>query len=151
MADSARPQITDDHKKKYEEIMGLQVKSASQTPAPPSSSSGTKVNSILSSIPKPKGLGNKMFIFTGKKKIVMEGTQRQVEDVKTVTPAPEKEPPKEAEKKEVVKADTVKQAENPQQKKSRKKIPVLFLIFAVLVFIGAYTFLLLVLFGFINF
>lgn len=73
MADSSRPKISSEHHERYAKIMETPVKSS------PTSSSPT---------PKPKGLGNKLFIFTGKKKIIMEGTQKQEENVKTVNASP---------------------------------------------------------------
>jgi hypothetical protein len=172
MSDFARPTVTDDHKKKYAEIMGMQVKSSQ---APPSGTkSGSKVGSIISAIPKPKGLGNKMFIFTGKKKIIMEGRQREEEKVKTVNAVPEKGTlpeksipvnikdggqKKEEKKMEVPKtgdmvksvpsANNVKQTTSKEV--SKKKIPKPVLAAAAAVFFIAYTLFWLALFGYISF
>lgn len=134
MPDLTRPTITDDHKKKYEEIMGTPVKSASQPPPAPK--------------PKGLGLGNKMFIFTGKKKIVLEGTQREVEKVKTVNPEPAEKPMEKPTEKKSVFDTKPEELEKKPGKKS--KVPMIFLIFAGVIFIGVYTFFFLVLFGFVK-
>lgn len=86
MPDTARPTVTDEHLKKYEAIMGTAVKSSAAPTGTPvvASSKSSNISSILAALPKPKGIGNKMFIFTGKKKIIMEGTKKEVEDIKTV-------------------------------------------------------------------
>lgn len=90
---AVKPAVTDEHLKKYDAIMGTQVtsKSAPAKTPPPSSNSTpstpslvSKSMSLLSSIPKSSGIGNKMFIFTGKKKIIIDGNEKEVEDVKTV-------------------------------------------------------------------
>lgn len=148
MADSTRPQITSEHHERYTQIMGTPLKSASQPVAQNSNTSQ-----------KLKGLGNKMFIFTGKKKIILEGTQRQVESVKTVSPAPAKSPTPETlptgrQAKEEVKHKTEPQGKKPESVSSvkhKKPIPMPIRVIAVLVFFSAYTFIWLTIFGFLSF
>src|SRR3990167_2558601 len=91
------PKVTDEHLKKYEAIMGTPVGSsapARATPPPPPTRATPPApaskNPFASFIPKATGLGNKMFIFTGKKKIIIDGTEREEEKVKTVNPTPKK-------------------------------------------------------------
>lgn len=81
--------ITDDHIKRLDSIMGTQVKTTSPTPLSTTQPSGNgRIASLLSSIPKPNDLSNKMFIFTGKKKIIIDGTEKEEEKIKTVNPEP---------------------------------------------------------------
>lgn len=84
--------ITDDHLRRLDTILKTPVKSASPAPTGPpplqasSAPSPSKIQAILSSIPPVKGIGNKMFVFTGRKKIIMDGRQREEEKIKTVDP-----------------------------------------------------------------
>lgn len=119
----AKPSITDEHYKRYNDILATPVKSAAPVPpsiigtpaklAPPAATSdvpaapggstpqkASLVSSLISSIPpKAKGISNKVFIFTGKKKIVLDGEEQEVEKIKTVSPekqiVPETPPPPE--------------------------------------------------------
>ncbi|MGE5042045.1 MAG: hypothetical protein ACM3IJ_04020 [Candidatus Levyibacteriota bacterium] len=108
---AARPSITDEHYKRYNDILATPVKSNTPTPpapaAPPAASTSdvpaapaptpqksSMVSSLLNNIPpKAKGIGNKVFIFTGKKKIVLDGEEQEVEKIKTVTPEKQVVPP----------------------------------------------------------
>lgn len=111
MPDVTRPTVTDDHLKKYEAIMGTSIKpNTPDSPIPVvTSTKSLSIAAILAALPKPKGIGNKMFIFTGKKKIIMEGTKREVEDIKTVDASPITEPIPE------------KESEKPKGKNSEEK------------------------------
>ena len=80
---TARPTVTDDHMKKYESIMN--------TATPTNTSEPEKKPGILSNIPKPKGIGNKIFIFNGRKKIVMDEGEKEEEKAKIVNPKEKKE------------------------------------------------------------
>lgn len=81
-----KPTITDDHLKRLDSIMGTPVASKSPSPTPASAKS-----SSLSFIPKPSGIANKMFIFTGKKKIIIDGKDKEEEKIKTINPATSQE------------------------------------------------------------
>ncbi|MFI5265270.1 MAG: hypothetical protein ACHQT7_00820 [Candidatus Levyibacteriota bacterium] len=104
MPATTRPTVTDEHLKKYATIMGTAVKSnAPPAPTPVKADAGpSNIAALIASLPKPKGIGDKMFIFTGKKKIIMDGTQREVENIKTVDATP---PPPKVEKKVEVKPE----------------------------------------------
>lgn len=133
---SPKPSITDSHLQKYEEIMktGTLQSGAPILPTAPASQTNDattkqngKIASILSSIPKPKGIGNKMFIFNGKKKIIMEGGEKEVENAKTIDAKEIKKLQKEEEKKEEktlstppppVKVEEDKEAEKKLEKKN---------------------------------
>ncbi|MBP7832193.1 MAG: hypothetical protein KA035_00260 [Candidatus Levybacteria bacterium] len=83
MPNSQKPTITPEHHERLAEIM----KTPTRPNAPTDNTAPTpsKISAILASLPKPKGVGNKMFIFTGKKKIVLEpGGEKEIHDVKTV-------------------------------------------------------------------
>lgn len=100
-----KPTVTDDHIKKYEEIMKTgTLQTGTPAMAVPSSATtepkSSKIASILAALPKPKGIGNKMFVFTGKKKIIMDDGQREVEKAKTIDPKEMKKLQKDEEKKE---------------------------------------------------
>lgn len=92
-----KPAVTDDHLKKYQAIMDTPVASktpvsatsTNQSATPKKADESTQKNPFASYVPKPTGLGNKMFIFTGKKKIIIDGSEREVEKVKTVNPKAE--------------------------------------------------------------
>lgn len=81
-----KPTITDEHKEKYAQIMNTAVRPAVKSP-PPANTQNSKMNALLAALPKPKGIGNKMFIFTGKKKIIVDGKEREEEKVKMIDPA----------------------------------------------------------------
>lgn len=163
---NSRPTVTDEHISKYNAIMQTPVKSnampsATQPPAPAASS----MSQILANLPKPKGIGNKMFIFTGKKKIIMDGTQKEVETIKTVdakqTPEEKKSfevktPPPDSKSEAVTEAPKVhaeekKQKPADQKTKSSKKLPTSVLVAAVSLFIIAWLLFWLVFLGFISF
>lgn len=164
---SAKPKVTDDHLKKYEQIMGTSVGSAKPDTAPSSSSGSGIKDSILAAIPKPSGLGNKMFIFTGKKKIIIEGKEMQEEKVKTIDPTPPVKkapppppsatsPPTEAPPAAKVPTVIVKK-DNPEKKEGKvekptgtRKIPSRLLLVFFLVFMGAWLLFWLVFFGYIT-
>jgi hypothetical protein len=84
-----KPTVTPEHIKKYQQIMGVAAIPKPQT-TPTASKTATQPGikdarlSFLSSLPKPTGIGNKMFVFTGKKKIIIDGTDKAVENVKTI-------------------------------------------------------------------
>lgn len=111
-----KPTITDEHLQKYEEIMktgtlqsDTPVLPTAQISKPAASTQNSRISSILSSLPKPKGIGGKMFIFNGKKKIIMENGAKEVENVKTVSSKDMKKMQQEEEKapqEEVVKSPT---------------------------------------------
>ncbi len=91
-----KPAVTDEHLKKYQSIMGTAVggkpadSSTSIAPPAPNSPAANQKNPFANFVPKVTGLGNKMFIFTGKKKIIIDGSERAEEKVKTVNPKAEK-------------------------------------------------------------
>lgn len=174
MAAPAKPTITDDHKKKYEAIMGTQVKPVAQPPTPSAAStSNSKLSSLLSSLPKSKGFGDKMFIFTGKKKIIVDGTEREEEKAKTVDPAKEEREKKEKEKAEEKKREAEQKKKDEEAKKQKeyeevsakipavvkgpaehktivkKKTPIWVYAVAIIVGLVAWTFIWLYVFGFI--
>lgn len=168
-----KPTVTDEHKKKYEAIMGTQVKPVAPVP-PAAASSNSKLSALLNSLPKSKGLGDKMFIFTGKKKIIVDGTQREEEKAKTVDPAKEEREKKEKEKAEEKKRETEQKKQNEEEKKEKeyqeasakipavvkgpaehktivkKKTPLWMYGAAIAVGIATWTFIWLYVFGFIN-
>lgn len=127
---TAKPTVTDAHLEKYKSIMGTPVKTTVSDAAPAIvEKKASTISQMLAAIPKPKGIGNKMFIFTGKKKIIMDGKDREEEKVKTVdahssskkqdTPQPEK------------KDTTVKQV--------NKNVGKTYLVIAVLIFALAWV------------
>lgn len=123
---ATKPTVTDEHLKKYDAIMGTTVtpkttppKTEPATPTGINSSTPsivTKGMSLLSSIPKPTGIGNKMFIFTGKKKIIVDGNEKEVEDVKTVDQNMNKDELKKLE-------DETKRIKEPKSEKQEKEQP----------------------------
>lgn len=163
-----KPSVTDEHKTRYASIMGTPVKSNAPTPAP---SQQSKTSSLLSAIPKPRGLAGKMFVFTGKKKIIMDGTEREEQKVKTVDPAKDEREKREKEKEEEKKVDAqiaeqakkvevksappappgTKPAAAEGKKGAKKKLPKGVKIIGLIAFIGAWTFFWMVVFGFISF
>lgn len=184
MPNTAKPTVTDEHKKKYEAIMGTPVRPsvtpAQTTPQPAQTNKNpSAISSLIASLPKIKGIGNKMFIFTGKKKIIMDGTKREVEDIKTVDPKPqeklvkkvEEKPEKILSEKELVAKNVPteivqnkneeKQKQVPQKapvakaqtenKITKKKLITILASVAGLVFIFAWTFFWLVFFEYVKF
>lgn len=87
-----KPTVTDEHHQRYNQIMNTAVKpTAGQNPATVTpEQKATLVSSLLSSVQKTKGIGDKVFIFTGKKKIVLDGKEQEVEQIKTVDMTKEK-------------------------------------------------------------
>ncbi len=172
-----KPKVTDAHLKKYEAIMGTPIGSRTTSPTGVKSpiATGPK-NPFASFIPRPTGLGNKMFIFTGKKKIIIDGAEREVEKVKTVNPTPKPySPPANIEKVNAVThapfkklssipsaitAPTAKDKHEKQEKKTSnkipsvpsgsKKIPLAMIVVLSCVFIVAWTLFWLVFFGFVK-
>ncbi len=102
---TTKPTVTSEHHARYEEIMKTQtvpVTPARESVPNPAANQPSKVSALLASLPKPKGIGNKMFVFTGKKKIVLDPAGNQdIKDIKTVDapPLPPAPPPPEAPKK----------------------------------------------------
>lgn len=83
MPNSQKPTITPEHHERLAVIMKTPTRP--NVPADSTAPTPSKISAILSSLPKPKGVGNKMFIFTGKKKIILEpGGEKEIHDVKTV-------------------------------------------------------------------
>ncbi|HMS23071.1 MAG TPA: hypothetical protein PKA38_04910 [Candidatus Levybacteria bacterium] len=175
-----KPTVTPDHIKKYQQIMGVTATPKSQ-PVPTATKTVTQPEtkdarlSFLSSLPKPTGIGNKMFIFTGKKKIIIDGTDKEVENVKTIDPkdikkdTPPPVPPpatkedlvakqvetvtipsnqKEEEKKpkNSIPASTTKS----EQAGQRKKFPLALVLVFFFLFMGVWILFWLVFFGFIK-
>lgn len=125
-----KPTITDQHLQKYEEIMKTGTLN-SETPAPfPVTSKNSpedfsqknRVFQLLSNLPKPKGVGGKMFIFNGKKKIIMEGGEKEVEKAKTVDAKEMKKPQKDDEKKDVKTPEPPKPIKAEEDTKEEKKL-----------------------------
>lgn len=121
---TSKPTVTDEHKQKYERIMGTVVKSAApEASANAATIQNSRMNALLASLPKPKGIGDKMFIFTGKKKIIVDGKDREEEKVKTVDPAKLEHEKKELEKKEDEAKKLLAQASKPVETKMEGKTP----------------------------
>lgn len=141
-----KPTVTDEHLKKYEAIMNTSVKPAPSSASPVSTqSSASSVSKLLSSIPKPKGIGNKIFIFTGKKKIIMDGSEREVEKIKTVDAGKEAkkhpEPIKSVETPESkdIKPTPAKKEEEGKKKGERKPFPRVIIIIGVILFVAVWA------------
>lgn len=142
-----KPTVTDEHLKKYEAIMGTQVKPASSSaPASPSTGNASSVSKLLSSIPKPKGIGNKIFIFTGKKKIIMDGSEREVEKIKTVDAGKEAKKQEEATKtatpptsEKDAKPEVKKQETELKKTSEKKKFPRALIVFGVIIFVAVWA------------
>lgn len=105
-----KPTVTDEHLQKYEQIMKTGTLNSGAPTLPqtfesqkPQPLQKNKISQLLSSLPKPKAIGNKMFIFNGKKKIIMEGGEKEVENAKTIDATDLKKIQKEDEKKETPK------------------------------------------------
>lgn len=80
-----KPAITSDHHERYNQIMSTSVKPATGKSPPVSpADKASIVSTLLSTVANPKGIGNKVFVFTGKKKIVLDGKEQEVEKIKTV-------------------------------------------------------------------
>lgn len=101
-----KPTVTDEHLQKYEEIMKTGTLNTG-TPTLPTDTSTPepkpqqgRIASMLAALPKAKGIGNKMFIFNGRKKIIMDGGEKEVENAKTVDAKEIKKLQKEEEKKD---------------------------------------------------
>lgn len=166
---TAKPTVTDEHKQKYEQIMNVTVKSSAPTPTPVTQDS--KMRALLASLPKAKGIGDKMFIFTGKKKIIVDGKDREEEKVKTVDPAKleteKKEiatPAHEVPKPETVKIEaktplkteekspTVeKKVEGHKDEKKKKSNKTLLIAGGIFLGLGVWTFIWMYVFGYIQF
>lgn len=181
---TTKPTITDEHKEKYAKIMGTPVKSNTPSVSPTPKDQNSRLNALLSSLPRPKGIGDKMFIFTGKKKIIVDGKQREEEKVNTVDPAKLELEKKEKEKKEAeikkAKEEADKAAAHAQESKKeekheekapqkektqvatsevktndtkKKKKPSKMLLYGIGTFVGLgiWTFIWMVVFGYVNF
>lgn len=134
---SYRPSVTDQHLQKYEEIMKtgtLNTGTPTLPSTPPTEGEQKptqgKISGMLASIPKVKGIGNKMFIFNGKKKIIMDGGEKEIENAKTIDAKEIKKIQKEEEKKDeetlspppsAVKLENDKKTENKPEKKNEKR------------------------------
>lgn len=114
---TSKPTVTAEHKEKYAKIMGTPVKSNAPTALNSTQEQASRLNALLSSLPKPKGIGDKMFIFTGKKKIIVDGKQREEEKVNTVDPAKLELEKKEKEKKEAEEKKTKEETEKAMHTK----------------------------------
>jgi len=80
-----KPTVTQDHHERYSKIMNTTVKpAAGKSPPISSTEKASLVSSLLSTVATPKGIGNKVFVFTGKKKIVLDGKEKEEEKIKTV-------------------------------------------------------------------
>lgn len=144
MPNPQKPVITPQHHERFAQIM--QTPTRPNAPKISDSAQPSKVSALLASLPKPKGIGNKMFVFTGKKKIVLEaGGKQEVEQVKTVD-APALKP-------DAKHTDSTKPEENsksaevkkPNDPKDKKEVPQksggakAFLVIALIVFLGAWA------------
>lgn len=136
---TTKPTITSEHHARYEEIMktpAAPVSAARDSVPNPTPGQPSKVSALLASLPKPKGIGNKMFVFTGKKKIVLDPAGNQdIKDIKTVdapplkkpTPPPAPEPPKKVDPesliaKNVVVENRTEEKEQPREIKEVKEV-----------------------------
>lgn len=125
-----KPTITDQHLQKYEEIMKTgTLDSGAPAPLPTSSKNPadeslqkSRISQLLSNLPKPKGVGEKMFIFNGKKKIIMEGGEKEVEKAKTIDAKEIKKQQKEEEKKEEITPEPVKPIKAEEDTEAEKKL-----------------------------
>lgn len=103
---SDKPAVTNEHLQKYEEIMKTGTLNTGAPVLPTDTSTPTpkpqqgKIAAMLAALPKAKGIGNKMFIFNGKKKIIMDGGEKEEENAKTVDAKEIKKLQKEEEKKD---------------------------------------------------
>lgn len=80
-----KPTVTQDHHDRYSQIMNTAVKpAAGKSPPGAPADKASIVSTLLSTVANPKGIGNKVFVFTGKKKIVLDGKEQEVEKIKTV-------------------------------------------------------------------
>lgn len=167
-----KPKITDDHLKKYESIMGTpttsRFSSQKSTSPPPSHKAESKwiKSSFISNLPKPSDISNKMFIFTGKKKIIVDGGEKEVEKVKTVDTAENKEtheeiakvPTSPATSKEAPAPNKTPAVEMEKEKKdtnkhtntSIKKMPKSVVILFFFIFLGAWILFWMVFFGYVK-
>ena len=171
-----KPTVTPEHIKKYQQIMSTPKPQAVPTTPKSTTQSETKDArlSFLSSLPKPTGIGNKMFVFTGKKKIIIDGTDKEVENVKTVDTqdvkkdAPQPAPPQVKKEDLVAKqvetitipATQKKEEEKPKdvtppltkngKTDQKKKFPLALVLVFFLLFMGVWILFWLVFFGFIK-
>ncbi len=144
-----KPVVTAEHHERFQEIMKTPTRA--NLPTQNQAVQPSKVSALLASLPKPKGIGGKMFVFTGKKKIVLEaGGKQEVETVKTVdaksetATLPNKEAPMETPKPETSSQNT-KPAEVVKPKEDKKEVakkggfPKGILIVGLIVFLGAWA------------
>ncbi len=146
MPNSQKPTITPEHHERFAQIM--QTPTRPNTPKIADSTQPSKVSALLASLPKPKGIGNKMFVFTGKKKIVLEaGGKQEVETVKTVDAPALKTPDSTKHTENTKPEENSKSAEakKPEDKKDKKEGAKksggakAFLVIALIVFLGAWA------------